>query len=432
MPKMRKDINSLTEAELDDYIHAINVLRQRSEVNSDDPAGYDFQAALHNGGMFFPDGSPVGPCEHGSDAFLPWHRAHLHYFEKLLQEADPPRTQNVTIPYWDWISEQTPERFPLAFKKPGLTSPGRNDDAPLPEDTLKIVTTETGQELFAGFPEEHPGGDFGRLELGPHNYMHGAYIGGKMGSPATASEDPIYFSFHCFIDLMWAEWQSRNGAPPLTSPDRVLSAFQTQPKNKIADFAKTTDLDYEYLYTDKLKAAFDVPVPSPIQRELLLDQPLTPLNEADLTTELRDKERVQLALMAPPEAGRRLFVRLDELKVPTTGSYIIRGFVHPADVPFQPGVGEFTREFGVGYVALWRSNHPTPVGPDGAVVPHTHPASCVARFDVTDVLESSPVPADENVLTLQYEAVPGEAGQPETAELLQEVALRQVVVEVYS
>jgi hypothetical protein len=28
---------------------------------------------------------------HKNDVFLPWHRSHLFYIEKLLQEADPPK-----------------------------------------------------------------------------------------------------------------------------------------------------------------------------------------------------------------------------------------------------------------------------------------------------------------------------------------------------
>jgi hypothetical protein len=64
---VRRDINSLSESELDDYIHAINILRDRSHANRGDEAGFDFQAALHNDEF-------VGPCEHGSDLFLPWHQ----------------------------------------------------------------------------------------------------------------------------------------------------------------------------------------------------------------------------------------------------------------------------------------------------------------------------------------------------------------------
>src|SRR5215211_869203 len=102
--------------------------RDINALNDNDVAGYDFQAGLHND-VF------IGPCEHGSDLFLAWHRAHLHYFEKLLQEADPPRTENVTIPYWDWLHAEASGKFPEVFAKPGLFMPGRNETpTPLPPD----------------------------------------------------------------------------------------------------------------------------------------------------------------------------------------------------------------------------------------------------------------------------------------------------------
>jgi tyrosinase len=195
MTMQRMDINALNNNELADYIHALNILRARSEQNPDDETGYDFQAGLHNG--VFRDDEFIA-CEHGSDLFLPWHRAHLHYFEQLLQAADPPRTANVTIPYWDWLHSEVNGRFPKAFSAPGLFKPGRNvNPAPgspgekLPADTLEIVTEETDWNAFGGFPEGHPTGNFGRLELGPHNNMHGFYISGLMGNPATAAQDPI-------------------------------------------------------------------------------------------------------------------------------------------------------------------------------------------------------------------------------------------------
>ncbi|MGW1886947.1 hypothetical protein [Streptomyces sp. NPDC001970] len=81
MAEQRSDINSLTDAELDDYIHSINVLRQQSSVNPGDPTGYDVQAELHNGA--------AGPCEHGSDLFLLWHRAHPALLRKAAAGGRP-------------------------------------------------------------------------------------------------------------------------------------------------------------------------------------------------------------------------------------------------------------------------------------------------------------------------------------------------------
>lgn len=435
MAKLRKDVNALSDDELKDYVHALDVLRKRSADNPDDPSGMDFQAALHNDVL-------VGPCEHGSDKFMPWHRAHLHYFEQLLQAADPPRTESVTIPYWDWIHEQADGNFPPAFAGPGLVSPGRNEDpTPLPPDTLEIVTTETDQMLFAGYPEDDPNGDYGRLEFGPHNYMHGNFIGGKMSNPGTAAEDAIYFSFHCFIDLMWAEWQRRNANPPLTSPDEDMRGFLDQPRHKAGDFRNTVDLDYEYKYNAALEAAFDVAVPDVDPQELFATEPLERAF-ADLRTELRENELLEFRFAALPQERKRVLVRLQDLKVPQGGSYTIRAYAHPDSVRFDADDDEFVKKYSIGYVVMWRAHMHTPDagnghgehgehGEHGGHRPAAHhPASCTVRFDVTALLAAGESPADQK-LTLRYSPAPNPGDPVPAAQIVEEVDLEDVLVEVY-
>jgi hypothetical protein len=425
----RRDINKLSDSEVADYIHALDILRQRSAANPDDESGYDFQAGLHNDPL-------IGPCEHKSDLFLPWHRAHLYYFEQLLQQSDPPRTANVTIPYWDWIHPEPAGKFPAAFSLPGLFVPGRNpnrDPPTLPPDTLEIVTGERDQGEFGGYPLDHPGGDAGRLEYGPHDFMHPFFIGGKMASPSTAAEDPIYFSFHCFIDLLWAEWQQRNGAPALTSPDHDLRGFLSQPKHQVGNFHSTTALGYEYEYTDKLKSAFAISLPAPASRKLLATETLQPLFKASVAAELRANMRVQFDFPPPPAAGAAAVVRLEQLKVPTTGSYMLRAYVHPKAVPFDPDDTEFAGHYYVGYVAMWRS-HPAAAG-HGAHEGHEHHhrTSITVRLDVAKALAGvTPEATSDQVLTLQYIPAPDPAGGPPPApEVLEEVTLNDVLMEVY-
>lgn len=465
MVRSRRDINSLSPSELSDYIHAIDVLRARSAADPDDVTGYDFQAALHN------DGS-VGPCEHGSDLFLPWHRAHLYYFERLLQAADPPRTANVTIPYWDWLHPQATGKFPAAFSQPGLDS-GRNEDpsTPLPANTLDIVLHESNQAEFGGYLKGSPIGNKGRLERGPHDYMHPNFIGGLMTHPTTAATDPIYFSFHCFIDLLWAEWQRRHAMPAPTSPQSKLRGFLTQPKHKVADFAQTLALDYRYEYTDQLNAAFDVlapPTPLPLPPPLLETIPLIPVSGADLVTELREKAQVQFGIAAAASyaaQGRRVGLRLEEVRIPLTGSYLLRAFFHPVDVRFQRDDEEFAKRFDIGYLAMWQAHpHSEGTGHDGhgnghpghgqrqghdaghgdehhhgngsghpgpGTDTHDHPTVVTARFDVTAVLAAT-AEAEEHLLTLQYLPSPTPLGEPQQPpELIGEITLKNILMEVY-
>ena len=429
MAKNRRDIDSLSAAELSDYIHALDVLRQRSETNPDDPAGYVFQAGLHND--FF-----IGPCEHGSDLFLPWHRAHLHYFEKLLQEADPPRTANVTIPYWDWIDPEPNSKFPPAFDEQGLFADGRNTNrsTPLPPDTLAIVTGETSWPRFGGFPQGSEDGDFGRLEFGPHNTMHPSFIGGLMANPGTAAEDPIYYSFHCFIDLLWAEWQRRNGTPPATSPDSDLRGFDSQPKHKVKDFQDTEALDYVYEYSDKLKEAFGIhappPPPPPEPPELRTTEPLEPVFEQGVARAISDAERLEYRVPAVKE-GAEAAVRV-RVKVPTKGSYTLHGYLHPADVPFDRDDSEFAERYYVGYASAWQSHEmPEGGGGDEARAAHPyHPPYLTARFDVTKALAAAG--GSDQILTLDWVAAPSPSGaRTATADLADEVAVEDVAVEVY-
>jgi Common central domain of tyrosinase len=411
----RRDIDTLSEEELGDYIHALDVLRRRSAENPDDVTGYDFQAALHNDGA-------VGPCEHGNDRFFPWHRAHLHYFELLLQGADPPRTANVTIPYWDWIHPQEGRKFPLAFDLPGLFSDGRNPDTKvgLPSDTLEIVTGERSWPEFGGYPENGPTsgpkGNFGRLERGPHNIMHNTFIDGRMGNPATAAEDPIYFSFHAFIDLLWFEWQRRNDMPPPTSPEVKLRGFSDQPKHLLGDFADPVALQLDYEYTDKLNRAFEVAPFAPARElhRLLTAEPLSPRFLEPVSEALRSEGGLEFTLPAVEEAPATV-VRL-QLNIPTTGSYTVFGYLHPSQLTFAPGDPAFVDSWRVGYAAVWVGHGS---GDDDHAGHAHHPSSMIVRFDVTDVLASVDDPSDL-VLTLDWVPAPNQGRAEEVAPRLAE------------
>lgn len=427
MAKKRRDINSLTDIELQEYIHAINILRQRSQQNPDDESGYDFQAALHND-VF------VGPCEHGNDLFLPWHRAHLHYFEKLLQESDPPRTSNVTIPYWDWLHNSNGQnsKFPAAFSVPGLNMSRNENNADLPSDTLEIVIGEREWKNFGGYPKGDQNGDYGRLELGPHNKMHGDFIGGKMGSPATAAEDPIYFSFHAFIDLLWAEWQRRNSTPPHTSPDADLRGFINKPRRKAGDFQITTDLDYDYEYTNELHESFEASITRPLFINLTGSQKLQPLFSDRLSKQLEKSTNAQFSVPIPP--NNLAVIQLRNLKIPHTGSYTLWAYLHPQNVSFDQSDEQFKKDYNVGYVSLWKAHttehnhHHTPPAQQH------HPSSCIVRFDLQKVLSKVDGEAVGNLIfTLYYVPAPNSEGQPQPgSQVVREIELNDILLETYT
>jgi hypothetical protein len=230
-PRVRRNIDSLTPQELADYEHGISKLL---EISANDPQsidGYTYFEQLHDG--------ELGPCEHKNDTFLPWHRAHLFLFEEALRRSDPPRTETITVPYWDWSALPSGRRYPEAFENessvlfhefrndtPICRIAGERDCDSLPFPRVELEsrvlgierwsTREASQSSLVSFGG-HEGGEqdcssqfglgFGALEQPAHNTMHDAYVGGDMAQPPFAALDPIFFSFHCYIDLLWAQWQ---------------------------------------------------------------------------------------------------------------------------------------------------------------------------------------------------------------------------------
>lgn len=233
--RVRRNIDDLDPdgEELKDYQHALRRLQEISIENPDSFDGYTYLEQLHDG--------DAGPCEHYNDTFLPWHRAHLHVFEEALRRSDPPRTSNVTVPYWDWSALPSGSRYPKVFEDEDsiLFRVGRKTESickgnglteclllPFPRQYLEteVLTKKAWSVPVPDEPDGVPdlcfggvaGGEsscqsaFGQgagrleqLEQPAHNFMHGDYVGGDMAEPSLAALDPIFWSFHAYIDLLW-------------------------------------------------------------------------------------------------------------------------------------------------------------------------------------------------------------------------------------
>jgi hypothetical protein len=206
-----------------------------------------------------PDPDVFNQCPHGNWWFLPWHRAYLYYFERILRHlsGDP----KLTLPYWNYTKEDQRE-LPGVFRQP--TADGQPNPLFLP--SVVTYLAEGGQERsFPGrsrplnaFPDPETqltarithlralemvpfytlsdvvGDSFGgavssgliaasasgTLEQLPHNRIHTAVGGdvstqgeiqitGLMGDVPTAARDPIFWLHHCNIDRLWEVWLSK-------------------------------------------------------------------------------------------------------------------------------------------------------------------------------------------------------------------------------
>jgi polyphenol oxidase len=222
-PRVRRNFGTLDPIRpedkriIDGYTEGVRILRQRSDVNWNDLRGWAVQAGLH-----------TGRCQHGNWWFLPWHRAYLYFFERMIQDAigDPA----FALPYWDW-TDNAQLALPGAFRVPnsplydGFRRPSVNAGTSrlnwsnYPGGVLNYVLgipsyvpslSSPAANTFPGLERTH-GPDLGHasLEGGPHDYVHVWVAGSQqrdMGDPTYAALDPIFWLHHCNIDRLWTRW----------------------------------------------------------------------------------------------------------------------------------------------------------------------------------------------------------------------------------
>ena len=248
--RRRMNINNYSEPRLNAFRTAM-----RKFMDITDNRGYNYIAGFH--------GVPGWWCWHntsGADTdesrrfpgqvyyvFLPWHRAYLKWFEDYLLDIDP----NISIPYWDWTSPLSHnEGIPKAYSAPnigGEHNPLYNFKSPhLSDVTIRDENEPSTIPYHPSDVEElYNISDFGvfstRLQEF-HDNIHG-WVGGSMGSIATAAFDPVFWAHHCNVDRIWAIWQTKHGNNlPSGLPDMPLAPFP----QRVSNVLKIYDLGYEY------------------------------------------------------------------------------------------------------------------------------------------------------------------------------------------
>jgi tyrosinase len=246
--RFRRNAARLTSGQLADLRAAFRAVKQ-----IDDDRGYAHHAGIHGLPL------PIG-CDnaHGTEFFLPWHRAYLYFFERAVRDQVP----DAMLPWWDWrtsgrraaaipdaYARKTVERkrnplasadvSPLALQQGGnavpartVRSPGGPGAPPLP--TVAQVKQVLQLDDFVDF-------SFQLEQL--HNNVH-MWVGGHMGQIAYAAFDPIFWAHHCMIDRIWRLWQLRHpgGDPPSVILDEALPPFRMTVRQTLS----VTALGYDY------------------------------------------------------------------------------------------------------------------------------------------------------------------------------------------
>jgi hypothetical protein len=270
--RIRRDLGSLTQEELDDYRARVDDRLQIGNAALDAPGQKFF--AVHGDW-----------CLHYQEAFLLWHRAYLMQFEQLIGCA---------VPYWNWYAAAAsvdgapgaglPQAFrdetyvhpttgetrpnPLRYAAAkggvskacagGVTPPGvdcyfvqrdpvlyTSGDDHRAERTRKIGLTRTYQEqvkrALAFMDFSHPQGDpgypwaniqtfhppppdsdyvyrdynFDGAYEQPHDNYHG-WVGADMADNSYTAYDPVFFSYHANIDRVFEMWLRGHPAATVT------------------------------------------------------------------------------------------------------------------------------------------------------------------------------------------------------------------------
>lgn len=188
--RCRRDYRNLTPAEKARYIAALYDAKARGVIDS---FANEHTAHFSHG--------------HRNSSFLPWHREFIRRFEAELQVYD----LRVMLCYWNSSNDQSTTsalwasdflgQFDSAWglsrtlgSSGSLASPGAVDAA-------------LGDGTYQAFRPD--------LESNIHDGPHG-WVGGVM-SGAGSPGDPTFFVHHCYIDMLWAQWQLRHPAEPFVA-----------------------------------------------------------------------------------------------------------------------------------------------------------------------------------------------------------------------
>ncbi len=375
-PFTRPSVASLSAAQVASLRHGIQVMMSRPVT---DPTSYRFQANIH--GTYDTPTTPAqtqswNQCEHGSFYFLSWHRMYLYFFDRILRAAagDP----NLVLPYWDW-TDPAQRTLPVAFRQPAdasnslyIASPGR--PAALNAGTASLsAATVDDSGAFAdvayetgGFSGHGFGGGasspmqfssaYGDLEMQPHNVVHSA-LGGLMGDPNTAAEDPIFWLHHANVDRLWNRWIAQGGGrgDPADAAwrDTTFTFWDEAGHAVYLTGAEIVDSvgQLNYRYDD------DPPAPMFIRFPLILAENLAVAGErrialaaAPAVVRLPLDEPARQALIAlPRQPGHRLFLRINDIQTQKPPGYYYAIYLNP---PAGEKIGAQTPGF-VGNLSLF-------------------------------------------------------------------------------
>jgi tyrosinase len=243
------------------YARGVRALQARNGSDFRDPRCWRHLAETHGTDVdrsAWPSGARWKQCEHFTWHFLPWHRAYLHHFERVMREeiARLGGPADWALPFWDYtdgVSRPEVRSLPPAFREAALPDgtsnplrvsgrdPGINGGARLHPDvvdtrglgTAHVFTPASSVAVHfgglrgpVGSHKGAAGSAAGALEGTPHGSVHVAVGGTRPGANLmarfeTAGQDPVFWLHHANIDRMWEAWLRDRPATHRNPTDRA-------------------------------------------------------------------------------------------------------------------------------------------------------------------------------------------------------------------
>lgn len=227
---VRRSIASLRRHDPDDVLATFREgLRRMRALPESDPRNFRNVVGIHGSERGFEY------CQHGNWAFLPWHRAYLHYFEEIVRELTG--NEAFAVPYWNWIERpELPGEFRGDESDP-LYDPTRTDLSTAAPDVVdaeaiaRILDDPNFLRAIGGWAGPDPETDAamhhgsGGFEQPAHDYVH-VRVGGHMAGGASPT-DASFWAHHSTMDRLWWEWNAR-GHPNPADPAFLETSFGGQ------------------------------------------------------------------------------------------------------------------------------------------------------------------------------------------------------------
>ena len=365
-------------------------------------------------------------CPHGNWFFLPWHRAYLAYFERVIRQFCG--DDSFALPYWDWSADGhlPPAFWSDAVLKHPLPTPNtrsyeergirESEFAPLDavgKDTVDSIVATNDFFSFGGgrsaAPRSDDEGGTGQLEGLPHNTTHG-WIGGDMGG-FLSPRDPIFWMHHCNVDRLWSVWQTAQVAkgrsilpanPRASSPMKKFTAdyWLAQPLGTFYNERSGEDVSMTvgetqdiaslgYSYTSGVTAAAMEDNPKGPKSMGLVDTAMDPTSQDAIVLvkamEIDATAKTILFKIQRTQELRNILGRFKaRMNLPAANVPNIRLVANHVPIPVHP---ESTRlEFYLMHGVDQRAERPTRIGAH-AFFGHRHTNGEMMKKDVTVIFD---------------------------------------------